>query len=669
MKKHLLYISIFLFSANFYSQIIGTSPYVLTIDEVKQWTSTGTTASTDLIATVPLANRFENTDTQFNPLLSNQMKIAYLPDGMNNFGNYYGEQSQFNLYNFTHWQYIDKLVWFGGTASYAFQLPSSPWTNAAHKNGVKVFGNVFFAPNVYGGSTATLNSFLEQDTNGNFIIIPKMIEMMQYYNFDGWFINEETATNATTAQLMYAFVRDLTAQADLVGKEVMWYDSMIINGNISYQNRLNPTNSIFVQNDQDADTSNGFETKVSSSIFINFFWSGSAIPNVSRNRANTIGRSPYDVFTGVDIWPGRNQANFESGGNTWMGNLFDTTNTPYTSLGFFAPNCLYNSSVYSNFNNDATDYNTFFSQERHLFSGFDRNPQFSDTSGFKGVCNWVPEASTITSLPFETNFCTGNGLKKFTEGVQTSANSWHNMNSQDILPTWQFAFSQNNLLSAKWDFDDAYNLGSSIKISGNIPANNTIDLMLYKTKLNTTIDTKVDLVYKSSEFNLDYESKLLVVFADEPTVKYEFLINELPSTNWTVKTISLSSFSGREIASLGIRFFSSIALNNFDYNLGKLKIYNQSDLSNSVFENSNSKITVSYPINSTKIEFTIDWKTTQNIKYTLIDSQGKQINSIQFDLSNENKLYLDTTSLQSGVYLIIFENDNGNKETKKLIVK
>ena len=116
LKKITLF-TLLLIGIHSFSQIINTAPYILTVDELKQWTTTGATASSDLIATANLAPRFINTETQFNPALSNDMKIAYLPDGMNNFGNYYGEQSQFNLYNFTHWAYIDKLVWFGGTAS------------------------------------------------------------------------------------------------------------------------------------------------------------------------------------------------------------------------------------------------------------------------------------------------------------------------------------------------------------------------------------------------------------------------------------------------------------------------------------------------------------------------------------------------------------------------
>ncbi len=313
MKKKRLLSLLLLINITYatYSQIINDVPYILTIDELKNWTESGTTADPILIATEDLATRFISTNTQVNPNLSNSLNIAYLPDGMNNFANYGVEQSQFNLYNFTHWSYIDKLIWFGGTASQSVQLPSAPWTNAAHKNGVKVLGNIFFAPTAFGGSTNTILNFLEQDSGGDFVVIPILINIMQYYNFDGWFVNQETSTNTSTALLMQEFLGDLTVAVEAEGKEVMWYDAMRLNGNVGWQNRLNSTNSPFVQDDADGNSSNGFEKRVSSSIFINFFWP-SWYPNSSNARANTIGRSEFDVFTGVDLWPGRNQSNFET---------------------------------------------------------------------------------------------------------------------------------------------------------------------------------------------------------------------------------------------------------------------------------------------------------------------------------------------------------------------
>jgi len=652
-----------------FSQIVNTAPYILTVDELKQWTTTGPTASTDLIATVNLAPRFTNTATQFNPALTNDMQIAYLPDGMNNFGNYFGEQSQFNLYNFTHWAYLDKLVWFGGTASQTIQLPSSPWTNAAHKNGVKVFGNVFFAPTAFGGATATLTNFLEQDIDGHFVVIPKMITMMQYYNFDGWFINQETATNATTAALMHDFVRDLTEQAEAIGKEVMWYDAMRLTGIVGWQNRLTTLNSPFVQDDQDANGS--FETRVSSSIFINFFWSNSTFPTASRTRANTIGRSSFDVFTGADIWPGRNQGNFETNGNTFMTNLHENATTPFTSLGLFAPNCVFNNSTYTNFNNDPTDYATFYNAENHLFSGDDNNPALVDATGFKGLSNWIPEASVINLIPFDTNFCTGHGTKKFNLGMQTSSDSWHDMNKQAILPSWQWAFSENNVLTANWDFDDAFDGGNSIKISGNLPANHPVDLMLYKTKLSTTLGVFTnDIFFKSPDNNS--HAQLLLVFADEPTQKYAFQITGGMEFGdgwlWSGAAIP-NEFSVREIAMIGIRFESETAIANFSLNIGAMYI-GEVVLGTTDHLKNNSAITVSYPVQPTEsILFTIDWINALQLNYTLFDLQGKAIKSNRINLNGITNYSLDTNELAFGTYMIRFSDENNRSETKKIIIK
>lgn len=664
MKKITLLI-ILLIGLQSFSQIINTAPYILTVDELKQWTQTGPTASTDLIATVNLAPRFTNTATQFNPSLSNDMKIAYLPDGMNNFGNYFGEQSQFNLYNFTHWAYIDKLIWFGGTASQTVQLPSSPWVNAAHKNGVKVFGNVFFAPTAFGGSTATLTNFLEQDGNGNFVAVPKMIAMMQYYNFDGWFINEETATNATTAALMQDFVRDLTTQAEALGKEVMWYDAMRLNGAVGWQNRLNVNNSPFVQDDQDANGT--FETRVSSSIFINFFWSGTAYPTQSRTRSNLIGRSSYDVFTGVDIWPGRNQSNFEINGNTFMTNLHENATTPFTSLGIFAPNCIYNNAVYTNFNNDPLDYASFYSAEHRMFGGDDRNPGIVDASGYKGLSNWIPETSTISTLPFETNFSTGHGTKKFVEGVQTSTESWHDMSKQDLLPTWQFAFTPNATLSASWDFSSAYQHGNSLKISGDIATDDVHDLMLYKTKLAVTADTKIDLVYK---YNLPGIMKLIVVFSDEINQKYEFNVDNLISEDWIKKILNLSAYAGREIAMIGLRFFTDFPAGNYQLNLGNLKVYDDANMG--AIQNSikNSVVTVSYPENGiNSILFNINWPNSNQLKYTVTDLQGKIVAENNIAINNTTAYSFPINGLAKGTYVVKFTDESNRSEAQKIIIK
>lgn len=663
MKKITLF-TFLLLGGSLCAQIVNTAPYILTIDQLKQWTADGSTASADLISTVPLAARFTNPDTQFNPALSNNMQIAYLPDGMNNFGNYNGEQSQFNLYNFTHWAYIDKFIWFGGTSTQTVQVPSSPWANAAHKNGVKIFGDIFFSPTVYGGSTATLQNFLERDEQGSFIAVPRLVAIMEYYKFDGWFINQETATTTGVATEMKAFVRALTAEVEAKGKEVMWYDAMTPTGAVGWQNRLNTTNSPFLQDNADGDSANGFETRVSSSMFINFFWNTATGPIASRSRATTIGRSEFDVFTGADIWPGRNQGSFATNGNSFMTALHDNNTTPYTSLGLFATNCLYNYSGFTNFNNDPTDVDSFYSAENHMFGGLDRNPALVDATGFKGFGNWVPEASVITSLPFETGFSTGHGTKKFTDGVQTGSDAWHNMSVQDVLPTWTWAFSQNGPLSAKYDFDDAYTHGNSIKVSGTLPAATAIDLMLYKTKLTVVSGTAIELAVRSTS-----HMKLVLVFADSPAERVEFALSDAAIASWNKQTVVLpSAYNGKEIAAIGLRFYSDATLNDYAVNIGGLKVFADPDLATANYNMGRDLVTVSYPSGSKDVVFTLNTNLGSKVSYTIFDLQGKQIRQGNIPAGSAD-YHPDTNGIDAGIYMVRFTDARNMADNKKIFIR
>lgn len=660
MKKITLFA--LLLGGSVFSQIINTAPYILTVDELKAWTQDGPTASTDLISHAPLATRFTNPDTQFNPAL-NDMQIAYLPDGMNNFGNYYGEQSQFNLYNFTHWAYIDKLVWFGGTSSQTVQIPSSPWADTAHRNGVKIFGNVFFAPAAFGGSTATLQNFLEQDGSGNFVAIPKMIAIMQYYNFDGWFINQETATSAAVAVLMHDFVRDLTAAAEALGKEIMWYDAMRLTGAVGWQNRLNVNNSPFVQDDQDVDGT--FETRVSSSIFINFFW-GVSFPPMSRTRAITIGRSQYDVFTGADIWPGRNQGNFETNGNTFMGYLHENTYTALTSLGLFATNCVFNNSIYTNFNNDPNDYDSFYAAENRMFAGADGNPAIIDATGWKGFGNWVPEASVIAA-DFESHFNTGHGLKKFTDGVLTSTLPWHDMNQQEILPTWQWAFQPAGPLTAKWDFDDAFTGGNSLKVSGNLAG--TYDLMLYKTNIlivnNPGEINTLSVLFKCPDL-ANPKMKIVIVFADQPEQRYAYTPNIGPVVSgWKKGTIFLADHPGRHIAMIGVRFESETLINDYAINIGGVAVEGNT-LATESYDLKSAWVKVSYPEHMA--QFTINWKNASSIDFDVFDMTGRKTQSGSIPLNGTTQYQLKQP-LSAGAYVIKFRDTSNNIVTRKFVVR
>ncbi len=75
-------------------------------------------------------------------------------------------------YNFlgyqpTYWQYMDKLVYWAGSASEGIIIPPPAGSiDAAHQSGVKVLGQVFFPPFAYGGNQAWVRQMLTNLSSG-----------------------------------------------------------------------------------------------------------------------------------------------------------------------------------------------------------------------------------------------------------------------------------------------------------------------------------------------------------------------------------------------------------------------------------------------------------------------------------------------------------------------
>ncbi|POD88576.1 Mannosyl-glycoprotein endo-beta-N-acetylglucosaminidase [Lactiplantibacillus plantarum subsp. plantarum] len=68
-----------------------------------------------------------------------------------------------------NWQYIDQLVYWGGSAGEGLIVPpTADVIDAAHKNGVPVLRTVFFPQVVSGSKLKWLNDFLKQDKDGHF---------------------------------------------------------------------------------------------------------------------------------------------------------------------------------------------------------------------------------------------------------------------------------------------------------------------------------------------------------------------------------------------------------------------------------------------------------------------------------------------------------------------
>lgn len=570
-------------------------PFALTLAQLKQWSPQSKLAAAANISRQPLARRFVAPLIPENQLPDSrqdtQAKVLYAPDGMNNFGNYLQAQPKFNLYNFSNWAQIDVLNWFAGTADLTVQIPARPWVETAHKNGVKVIGSVFLGIAQWGGSPDTVEKLLEQDGQGRFVMAHQLVAIAQYYGFDGWLVNQETDLTAVKdaqnqlvkgqkdakrgaelAVRMLAFMQYLTAIAPQ-GMEIHWYDSMIADGRVRWQNALNDKNQQYLQQGQSASAD---------AMFLNYWWN-SAMVQQTAAKALQLGRSRYEVYFGADLWPSRDaQRAFSE--TKWLDWLFmpqaksgsaPQQSQAYGSIALFAPNVNFNFSgephrpAFSNFAEDPQDHRRFYQTEQRLFAGDDLNSAVVDSSGWAGLSKYLPAKSVISSLPFVTSFNTGQGQHWFVAG-KSSGSSWTDISRQDMLPSWQFAMFGSAKVAVNYDFDQAWQGGSSLLIDTTTAGD--ADIPLYQTQLRLGANTQLRLVFQPqtgttpSALN---QVQLYLQFADGQREFIPLTGTAVGNSQWQQLSMALPELAGRELVRIGLQWPASSQPN---FRLGQLEL-------------------------------------------------------------------------------------------------
>lgn len=435
-----------------------------------------------------------------------------------------------NYYAFGYWQYIDTLVFWGGSASEGLILaPNSTVIDAAHRNGVKVYGTVFFPPTAYGGQIQWVRDFVKQP------VIDKLAEVAKYYGFEGWFINQETAGGDTA---LATSMRQMMAYGRTKGVELMWYDAMTESGSISWQNALTSANDAFLTD--------------SNAMFLNFGWSASGLAS-SRTLARSMERSEYDLYTGIDT-----EANGYDSSVSWNG-LFPSGQPHVTSLGIYRPEWTWKSS---------TSRADFYAKDSRYWVGANGDPSNTSTSSsWKGLATYVAESTPITAKPFLTSFNTGQGDFFNSGGARVRTGGWNNLSLQDVPPTYRWLVSSTGTkLTPSIDFADAYDGGSSLRLSGSPSAVNTV--RLYQTQLPVASDTKLSVVVKTPPAGL----KAAVSFTDAPSTFTTLDLGSSSGSGWERRTLDLSAYAGKTIAQLGLQ----APAGSLDTRIGQLAVYDGS---------------------------------------------------------------------------------------------
>lgn len=593
--------------------------------DIKNWSPETDEYASQLRARVPLQDRNEAfAATQANPGLTMDAQVYNVSMGNYrstggdcgpwNGGQYYDDFS-YNLFKF--WQYTD-YIGCGGRPTAGFNaavseetgkleygivaIPIAAFVNTAHKNGVKALGE-YFIPR----DPQYTEEWLYKDENGNFPYAQKLVDIMNYYGFDGYFINQEKGFDADKIPLFKEMIAWMTSQ----GCYIQWYDAINPDGTVSYQNEFNKVNSQWVYDEEIG--------QVSNSIWLNYWWNEEMIQS-SAEYAQSLGLNPHEtLFLGIECGMGR----FEGGNLYSVGQckseatveyldwVLDETGNPKTSLALWGSDFTHEAYWSENGIRYLSGYQWAAEERERLWytspkeSAVDHTTDGVERSDvglgsevvWKGISRYIAERSAIRGTVFATNFNTGHGMQYYQDGEVSRDMEWSNMNLQDFMPTWQWwVETEGTPLELDWDYGPeqekilkdgtvsefdytqigAYEGGSSLVIYGDLKAEEEQYIHLYKTDLDVTENSEIRLVFAQdcSEYNIeDAAAQLMLTFKDDPENPYLIPLTGAETDSWTeMEGISLAEHAGRTIASIGVRVESAVDVNDYQINLGEIKL-------------------------------------------------------------------------------------------------
>ena len=449
-------------------------------------------------------------------------------------------------YQPTYWQYMDKLVYWAGSASEGIIIPPpSGSIDAAHQSGVKVLGQIFFPPYAFGGNSAWVTEMLTQE-GGKYIFAKKLYEIAKYLGFEGWFINEET-THGHIAEWTQ-FIKEFNGYAEADGNynmEIQWYNAS-----------SNPSSEIL-------------SSHKNTSQFLEYGSVGdyrSQAPDFNCN-ARDVYKKVYGgiqtVYAGLCGFGMDLRKAFPKDGHVgsvdlfcpeeriWKDNVKDYLGTP-DAQGDVA----YSAIKRTFENEDITWVNRL------------KNPSIeADTeSGYKawpGMSGCVLERSAITSLPFTTSFCVGVGKHRFVKGEKRNTQDWYHSGMQSVMPTWRWWIENGSGINPTIDWDVAYNGSNSIKIDASLTQGDHL-MRLYKTQINITDGGKLRLVYKTTSQNT-VEVKLGTESSVTDGLVTLTGVNRKTEGEWTIDEYDLSQVNGKTVYMVALNLKAESLI--FDYKL------------------------------------------------------------------------------------------------------
>ncbi|OBZ65487.1 Cytosolic endo-beta-N-acetylglucosaminidase 2 [Grifola frondosa] len=220
----------------------------------------------------------------------------------------YTESPSALSYTFNFWPYCDTFIYF---SHHRITVPPSGWTNAAHRNGVRMLGTLIFESSGEEDCLRLLVGALPKCKTGPAIphgdtslpLSPHyaylLAELAYQRGFDGYLLNFECPLRGRLEQtrILAAWISLLEIELKRrVGShaEAIWYDSVVLTGDLRWQDRLNHYNLPFFI--------------PSSGFFTNYTWPPH-YPSLTAQYFISLDpthlsrpKSLHNIFVGIDVW-------------------------------------------------------------------------------------------------------------------------------------------------------------------------------------------------------------------------------------------------------------------------------------------------------------------------------------------------------------------------------
>ncbi len=378
-----------------------------------------------------------------------------------------GSTTTGNVFNFSQWQYVDTLYYY---SHYLLSVPPTVWVNAAHRNGVTVLGSV---TGDCKGCGPELNDLFEKHTAA---AVDTLYRLAATYGFDGWMIDIEEGARYSP-QL-------LEAMKQLRGRKLPDGRPLQIATYQAYKQSLDDSllKPFEAAGEWQADYSSFSPSPYPKQTY-DFL--GEQQPSLQGRR--------YDTYWATYVYnpyekPAQ-QCNRQSGPNyIWNGFACNDVKALFANLGsaraaskppgfwqslaLFAPGWTAFGGRKGPAEQPAPRSVTQDAEAR-FWSGvggyLEKNGSCELTApNQNSVSALLTPRSSLTAVPFHTNFDTGEGNRFTVQGTSVGGREWNLLSAQDAQPT-EFC-SQSRELGATIDYGSSYDGGSSLEVLGRTTA-------------------------------------------------------------------------------------------------------------------------------------------------------------------------------------------------------